>query len=322
MFEINESIDTGNLTEFLNELGWVSDEEVQSVSKAGEGNMNVVLRVRTNQQSFILKQSRPFVNKFPDISAPLERIDTEHQFYRVVTNEKLDGYLPQVKAFSEENHLMMMEDLGDCEDLTSIYRERTMSETEIQQLIDILAEIHSQPVPQDFPDNLDLRNLNHQHIFVLPYLEDNGFQLDDIQPGLQDISTRYKTNSKLKAEIERVGKRYLKSGDVLIHGDYYPGSWMHVGNKLFVLDPEFCFAGFAEFDLGVMMAHLYMATGDDDLMDSIIAKYPLEAQENWIRKVAGIEIMRRIIGLAQLPLERTLEEKNSYLEKAFEFIGV
>jgi len=37
---------------------------------------------------------------------------------------------------------------------------------------------------------------------------------------------------------------------------------------------------------------------------------------NLLAKVAGIEIMRRLIGLAQLPLKRSIEEKKLLLEMA------
>ena len=39
----------------------------------GEGNMNYTLRVRTNGRSIILKQARPWVEKYPVIDAPDER---------------------------------------------------------------------------------------------------------------------------------------------------------------------------------------------------------------------------------------------------------
>ena len=55
-------------------------ENILSAEIAGEGNMNVVLRITTARNSFILKQSRPFVQKYQDINAPLERIHTEYSF--------------------------------------------------------------------------------------------------------------------------------------------------------------------------------------------------------------------------------------------------
>ena len=43
------------------------NEDLLNVTKAGEGNMNVVLRIKTNRRSFIFKQSRPYVQKYQDI---------------------------------------------------------------------------------------------------------------------------------------------------------------------------------------------------------------------------------------------------------------
>jgi len=53
---------TADINQFLTDLKFLSsDENILTVEKPGEGNMNVVLRVKTNKRSFIVKQSRPFV---------------------------------------------------------------------------------------------------------------------------------------------------------------------------------------------------------------------------------------------------------------------
>ena len=80
--------------------------------------------------------------------------------------------------------------------------------------------------------------------------------------------------------------------------------------------PEFSFIGFAEFDLGVMAAHMVMATGNKLMISKIKQAYKLKLDEPLFLQITGIEIMRRLIGLAQLPLERTLEEKKELLEIA------
>ena len=64
---------------YLNEQNWLNlNEKVAALEKPGEGNMNFVLRVTTNQRSFILKQARPWVEKFPQIDAPVERLSLIH----------------------------------------------------------------------------------------------------------------------------------------------------------------------------------------------------------------------------------------------------
>ncbi len=306
-----------DLQKLLDAKGWLKGgEEIQSIAKAGEGNMNVVLRVQTDLRSFILKQSRPYVQKYQQIPAPLERITVEYQFYNSVAGKEIDPFIPSIEAYDQEDYLMLMEDLGAFEDMTSIYHSRKISPVALEQLVTVLKAIHRADAPANYPKNTALRELNHQHIFVLPFMEDNGFQLDDIQPGLQALSLPFKTDTALKAIVDKLGKKYLAEGDTLIHGDYYPGSWMSNNEQVFVIDPEFSFRGFPEFDLGVMAAHLIMASMDAQALDSLLDAYGEGPVHNVVRQLAGIEILRRIIGLAQLPLQRSIEEKTYLLSTA------
>lgn len=64
-------ISSSELADYLQQQHWISDQEsVQHIEKPGEGNMNMVLRVKTEHRSFILKQANPFVQKYPNIPAP------------------------------------------------------------------------------------------------------------------------------------------------------------------------------------------------------------------------------------------------------------
>ena len=77
--KLNTSIE--DLTVFLNSYNLLNQmEKINKISKAGQGNMNLVLRIKTNKRSFILKQSRPYAEKYPSIKAPIERINTEYSF--------------------------------------------------------------------------------------------------------------------------------------------------------------------------------------------------------------------------------------------------
>jgi 5-methylthioribose kinase len=79
--------------------------------------------------------------------------------------------------------------------------------------------------------NTELRTLNYEHIFEYPFKEENGFNLDDIQDGLQELALPYK-RCRIKENIERLGSLYLSKGKYLLHGDYYPGSWLKWETKL------------------------------------------------------------------------------------------
>ena len=309
------------LTEYLMSRNWLEpDEKVVSVSKAGEGNMNVVLRLTTDRRSLIVKQSRPYVQKYPDIPAPVGRIGTEERFYRAVSGSGIAGHMPCLLGFDPAQYLLLLEDLGQAEDMTLLYGARSIAPETLGTLIEVLRRIHATPAPADFPDNLELRRLNHQHIFVLPFLEDNGFALDSIQPGLESLAAPFKTDMALKAEVSALGERYLAPGTVLLHGDYYPGSWLLASGKVYVIDPEFSFAGFAEFDLGVMAAHLLMATMKPEIVNEAFDLYGGPCNRELAVQIAGTEVLRRLIGLAQLPLQRNLDEKAYLLRMARNFL--
>ncbi|MDT7829244.1 phosphotransferase [Pricia sp. S334] len=317
MTAIDTSTPLPDLQSYLHRREWLdSEERITAIEKPGEGNMNVVLRIVTDRRSFVLKQSRPYVGKYPDVEAPVERIVVEKNFYQAVGDIAVNAHIPNILGFDSEENLLLLEDLGHCEDMVSLYQKRRIPAKELDRLVFILGLIHKKDIDDGFPDNLEMRRLNHQHIFVLPFQERNDFNLDDVHPGLQDLSIPFKTDTALKSIVNRIGKKYLSPGKTLLHGDYYPGSWMTEGDNLYIIDPEFAFPGFAEFDLGIMAAHLIMVTGKKEPLNQIHEKYQGDADKKLMDQVAGIEIIRRLIGLAQLPLDRSLEEKRRLLKKA------
>jgi 5-methylthioribose kinase len=293
--------------------------KVLNYSKAGEGNMNVVMRLNTSEGSFILKQSRDYVNKYPQILAPIERVAVEKAFFEIVNkDEKLAEFSPSVLHFDTENHLLILEDLGFGTDFLDIYKDHSIiSASEIEALVSYLIRLHEQQAV-DFPSNQAMKLLNHEHIFHFPYMEQNGFDLDSVQEGLQSLAMIYKTDQKLKREIGKVGEQYLNKGKALLHGDFYPGSWLKVGSEIKVIDPEFGFLGDPEFDFGVMLAHFEMALARGGVRERCKIQYKNERNfdEKLLDQYVGIEIMRRLIGIAQLPVNLSLEQKAVLLDKA------
>lgn len=285
------------LEDYLSSNSWLnSGEKIESVEEPGEGNMNVVIRVITNERSFIIKQSRPYVQKYQNISAPLERISVEKNFYQAVRDNAVSVHMPKILGYDSLENLLLLEDLGQCCDMTNLYARQEITAAHLDRLVFILGLIHRTETDGSFPENLQMRFLNHKHIFVLPFSEENDLNLDSIHEGLQDISMSFKSSKTIKSVVETVGEKYLSTGNTLVHGDYYPGSWMTEGENLYIIDPEFGFVGFPEFDLGVMAAHIIMATGKKGYLNRIHASYQGDADKKLMSQVAGIEIARRIIG--------------------------
>lgn len=307
---------------FLKQLGWLhSEESVLSVQPAGEGNMNCVMRVHTSQRSFILKQSRPWVEKYPSITAPWDRALIEADFYQQVGQQpEVSRYLPKLLAVDTQERLLVLQDLGAAQDFTFLYSQNAhLEEALLGSLCDFLIALHSSFRSPDLAArfaNRDMRALNHEHIFQLPLQENNGLNLDAITPGLAALAHNLSANQSYSSTVHSLGEIYLSGpGACLIHGDFFPGSWLSAEHRTYIIDPEFCFYGPPEWDLGVMAGHLYLSGHSQKAVETLLSAYSKGAtmDDALARQFAGVEIMRRLIGVAQLPLVADLNQKEELL---------
>jgi len=327
MFILNAN-EPRELAVYLHQQKWLKNGEIiVSISKPGEGNMNCVLRIETATRSFIIKQSRGYVEKYPQVLAPANRVLTEGAFYEKISIvEEIQRIMPKILGIDDVNNLIALQDLGKSNDYTVLYDlKEKIQEKELLQFVNYLNGLHQsfqKTVVDEELTNLEMRALNYEHLFEYPFKVENGFDLDLVQEGLQAVAMPYKKDAALKEKIERLGSLYLSKGKYLLHGDYYPGSWLNTANGIKVIDPEFCFFGHREFDFGVLLAHLYITQHNESAITYVKDNYNSfdELNTTILNGFTGIEIMRRIIGLAQLPLKMDLNGKAHLLAFARDLI--
>ncbi len=322
MYQLNNDINTIN--DYLHAQEWLkADEKVISAEKPGDGNMNFTLRCKTDKnRSFIIKQSRDYVEKYPQVKAPANRVLRESEFYGIISSDQeLKEMTPDIILADEESNILLMEDLGEGTDFSYLYKKgEIINVSDLREIIHFSANLHkkfntSNTTP--IITNKEMRKLNHEHIFIYPYIDDNGLNLDNVLPGLQSVANDIKKDKALQSAIQSIGELYLADGNVLLHGDYFPGSWLKTNEGIRIIDPEFCFFGLAEFEMGVTMAHLHIS-GQSEIIISKALQFYKEVNvldESLMEQFMAVEILRRILGLAQLPLTLTLEEIKSLIEK-------
>jgi len=311
------------LGKFLETNAWLHPEErIEGVRKAGEGNMNCTMRVRTNQRSFVVKQARPWVEKYAQFEAPAERAHYEIGFYRLISESpELSAQMPEFLFADEPAYFLGMSDLGEGNDFSTVYSGDRFSPEEFSQLLRFLLTLHTafrgRQNERDF-FNHALRRFNHGHIFVVPMDPANGLDLDGITPGLGALAAELHNDRDYRAQVEEMGRYYLEDGDTLIHGDFFPGSYLRTASGLRVIDPEFCCFGWAEVELGIFLGHMLLAQQDGASILASLNGYgsaaPLVIEP--VLRLAGVEIMRRLIGVAQLPVTLDLEGKKRLLWKS------
>jgi 5-methylthioribose kinase len=290
-----------------------------AIERAGAGNMNLTLRVMPAVgPSFILKQGRPWVEKYKQIPAPAERTLVEAGFYSLVQADPfLAGRMPAILDFDRDNLVLVLEDVGKS-DLSSVYGSGSTELGTVHELLEWLAQLAVVAVPDNSRPllaNRAMRVLNHEHIFRLPLAVNNGLDLNRITPGLQNAADNLLADADYRDAVTALGARYLADGQTLVHGDYFPGSWLKTAAGVRIIDPEFCFLGEPEFDCGVMAAHLLIARCGRDPVEAIadsVRRRGLDAA--LVAAYAGVEIMRRLIGVAQLAVTYDLDRKCALLE--------
>jgi len=313
------------IRDFLVRRGWLERDEFMFVcEKAGEGNMNLTLRVRTDRRTVILKQARPWVEKYDSIAAPWDRILFEQRFYeRVGSIPAVARRMPRILAADREARALLLEYLPGASDCSGVYNGAKLVDEELRELAAYLRALHDGTycIEQnaDFA-NRDMRALNHQHIFTIPLARDNGLTLDCYEPGLHVAAASLRMDRDYVARVCETGAHYLTDGPCLVHGDFFPGSWLRTHGAIYVIDPEFCFAGSPEVDLGCAVGHLVLARQDPSAVRLFLAAYASGGTRGydarWVARYAAAEIMRRLIGVAQLPIPPTTGARADLLERS------
>ncbi len=295
------------------------------VARAGEGNMNLTLRVTLLGRTLILKQGRPWVEKYDHIAAPWERTLVEGQFYEAVRKAPaVADHMPVLLDVDAHNHVLALEDVGTAGDLTSMYADRQIPAATVGELLAWLSALSGVAVAESSRAvlaNRAMRALNHEHIFSLPLAHRNGIDLDGITRGLDLAASGLKDDRAYAARVSDLGAAYLADGAALVHGDYFPGSWVRSPGGIRIIDPEFCFLGAREFDYGVMLAHLALARVDVEAAAQVVAASVRARLDGTLMLgFAGVEIMRRLLGVAQLPLPYGLDVKRHLLELSLSLV--
>ena len=87
-----------------------------------------------------------------------------------------------------------------------------------------------------------------------------------------------------------------------------------------IIDPEFSFRGRAEFDLGILEAHMFIKNQDLSEIEEALQNYtkPSYFEDSLSSAFRSFEIIRRLLGVAQLPLTRDEDFKIDLLDFALD----
>ena len=251
-----------------------------------EGNLNVVWRVPGEEMSIIVKYAPPYIAADPDTPLDPSRLTIEARCLEALgTGGALSGVCrasvraPRPLDVNEDDHVLVMEDLGDLPTLGRWLRradpdavqERapTIGEQLGGFIGDLHAATHDDEACAETFDNGPMQETRFavQYQGVAGMLEAGGVS------DAEELGTR----------AEALGSDLLESGCCLTMGDLWPPSVLVAHEGLRLIDWELAHYGRPLQDVAHVLAHLWMqqhraptsavADAVDDFRRSFLAAY-------------------------------------------------
>ena len=301
---------------YLRGLGLAGPGEPVRVEPAGDGNINWVRRATAlgpPVRSYVLKQARPALERFPQYQAPTGRIVCEARYLERARAWDAEGVCPKVHRFDEPNRVLVLEDLGQAERLDHALARGADVSAPLAALASFLGRVHSGTrgeagLAAAFA-NEPMQRLHGDHIFALPY-QPNDFPLP---PRTGERAVQLRADSALCAAAARAYARYLTPSGALVHGDVQAGNILLPCGGVTLLDAEIAHVGDPAFDIGMLLAHALLpaaaagrAASAGPLLAHCWQAYAgahgaagLPDQADALR-YAGLELLRRTIGAARV----------------------
>ncbi|GGE68861.1 S-methyl-5-thioribose kinase [Priestia taiwanensis] len=248
------------------ELAYFTAEEHVTCEEIGDGNLNLVFRIKGFERSIIIKQALPYA-KVVGESWPLslKRAEIESHALRIQGQ-----YVPHLvpKVFHEDHDLAVtiMEDLShltiarkgliDGEDypLLSTHIGTFLAHTLFFTSDFGLHASKKRELDSQFC-NPDLCDITEGLVFTDPF---GPYETNNFEPALQEDVEQIWNNVSLKERVAQLKYSFLTHKEALLHGDLHTGSIFASETETKVIDPEFACFGPIGFDIGQFFANLLL----------------------------------------------------------------
>jgi len=239
------------------------------VKEVGDGNLNLVFIVKTDQGAVIVKQALPYVRLVGD-SWPLPLTRAFFEYHALIRQGERDvGSVPEIYHFDESQALIVMEFFSPHE----ILRHWLMAGKKHHGLGQVMGKycartlFRGSDLSMDtakkkadvalFSANVELCDITETLVFTDPYFE--AERNHHTSPYLDEIVAKLRADIDLKVEVQHMKVKFCNSSETMLHGDLHTGSIMVTTEETKIIDPEFAVYGPMGFDIGMLLANFWMA---------------------------------------------------------------
>ncbi len=238
------------------------------VREVGDGNLNLVFIVSSDQAALVVKQALPYVRLVGDSwPLPLRRSFFE---YNALTRHALrdPGRVPEVYHFDEDQALLVMRYLHPHVILRKSIVAGVIHPHLAEHMGAFLARslfrgsnlsMHASEAKADmamFADNAALADITENLVFSDPYFD---ARQNRHTPGLEPWIARLRADRDMKVAAQEMKHAFVSKSETLVHGDLHSGSIMVTQSDTQVIDPEFAIYGPFGFDVGMLLANFLLA---------------------------------------------------------------
>jgi 5-methylthioribose kinase len=239
-----------------------------SVREVGDGNLNLVFIVTGPDGGVVAKQALPYVRMVGE-SWPLPLARAYYERMALADEARWAPHrVPALFHFDDTMALTVMELLrphvalrhaligGNRYPLLARHLGEFLADTLFSSSDLAVPIADRKPEISRYLGNTAMCRITEDLIFDEPYFD---APMNFHTPALDDAVAAIRADVPLKIAAQEMKARFLAAPEALLHGDLHTGSVMVTADDTKIIDPEFAFYGPIGFDVGMILANLWMA---------------------------------------------------------------
>ncbi len=290
----------------------------------GNGNINYIYLAKCADQTVLIKHAEPYARIDP-VGFPLsiDRVSYEYAAYQIY-GEIMPMRVP--KMYGSGEHWIAMEYLTPHRVLRDVILAGEKPPHVGAHLGAFLGKVMARTSQPDFVERLQFFENNLEMRKIIEDLDyTDPFRLSERNRGLSPEHDAFLNDAVLRGVATRLRDDLIHKRQVFVHGDLHTGSVMVTATDTKVIDPEFALYGPIAFDPSRVIANFLMThyAADahgldrhyplqqiDAFWDAFVSHFP-EGQRYWheVLQHAGVEIYRRILGIAGVADFRSIQDR-------------
>lgn len=275
----------------------------------GDGFVNFLFRIKTQNNSIVVKQARSYLKANDGYSIPVIRNKLEYETLKL-RNSIVPQYIPNIYFIDNDSNIFIMEDVSHLNILRYQLNNMTSFYNFPKQCAEYLAtsnfytsefflDTHTYRDLLSSFVNSEMRTVMENVAFIRGYF---GLDYSGVDQDLILMSDQVWNSDKVILECYKLRDIFMKKCECLIHGDLHTSNIFVGQNQMKIIDMEYTFMGPASFDMGYLLANF-------------ISQYAATSFKNYVNKNGITQFKSYLLSTIKVVYEYYFYFFNMYWKK-------